>query len=292
MAEVIAVTLTSPTDLAACGTNATLSVLLENTDPTDHLENVSTVLTLPQGVSISSVSGAATAMGSGFSLDNGLAPGEMITIDVSLQADCDLITQAETITVSVSHDPVLGAMNNMLSVVSDPINLVAPELAITQSLPTTIIYSYTGFEFSVESTVENTTSAEIDAFVYCVQDNAVASLTSVTVAGNALAPAPSPAGQQCFAVTQTDIQNALGGAFTNASFSITENWEVVMCGNGGTLNRRAEFGCGTNDNCAADDFNDFPTTTIQPNVPDPVVSLSIDPVAGALLSLCGLFDGL
>ncbi|MEL7249986.1 MAG: SdrD B-like domain-containing protein, partial [Bacteroidota bacterium] len=287
LTEVISVTLTSPATLEACGADAILSVQLENTDPIDDLQNIFAELTLPAGVSISGVTGGATMTANGFSVDDELEPGEVLTIDVSLAADCDLLTQTTAITVSVSHDPVAGAMNNMLTVDSDPISLVAPGLDIIQAIPGMVSYPYSGFEFSVVSTVENSTSAAIEALTYCVQDNPVANLTSITVAGSALAVAPSPVGEQCFTISQTDIQNALGGAFADASFPVTESWEVVMCGNLRRLRRRVEYGCGTSDNCALDEFTDFPRTLLEADVPDPVLTLNIEPAAAAMLSLCG-----
>ncbi|MEL6836237.1 MAG: SdrD B-like domain-containing protein, partial [Bacteroidota bacterium] len=287
IAEVLTVTLTSPVSVIACGAEEVVSIRLENTDPSDDLENVIAEVTLPNGVSISGLSSGATATANGFTLDDDLESGDVLIIDVSLQADCEVVTQTTVITVSVSHDPVAAAMNNMVSVDTDPINFVVPVLDIAQALPATVMYPYAGFEFSVESTVENTSSAAIGSFTYCVEDNAVATLVSVTVAGNALVASPSPVGQQCFSVSQTDIQNALGGAFANASFPVVENWQVVMCGNGGTLSRRVEFGCETNDNCADDDFGAFPGTMLAPDVPDPVVTLDIDPATAAMLSLCG-----
>ncbi|NBC07142.1 MAG: DUF11 domain-containing protein, partial [Bacteroidetes bacterium] len=232
----------------------------------------------PAGQTCYTVSSSAinAATGTPELSDESLTVTENWTFD-----DCDSPVALERL---VSYDCGM-ASTCATPTLSTPLSVEEPLLTLTNSNPASISAQYAGFTFDVSTTVTNTTGVDVTSFRYCVDDNPNLTLNSVTVDGNPLSPsASSPAGQSCFDVAATDINNATGSPeLNNESMEVSENWTLNVCGTGTNLERQVNYECCAATGCSTENL----ITAVNINVPDPVLDIAISPVVPQEISKCG-----
>ena len=150
------------------------------------------------------------------------------------------MSSSVTFDLSVTHDAVCVGGPTMAASGMITVNTEAPDIDIVASSSTTENLAIDR-RFSIDHTLQNTSSVPADTVYFCVAPNSNAVLDSIKV-GTVLLSIDPDAGSTCYLIEGVLLP---GGALDGSEqITVTEYWRATSCTDAGDdLSRTATYGC-------------------------------------------------